>query len=389
MSADRPGAGASPAFSIDERDRRWETVRALMELASLDVLVVPTLADSRYLTQAAHDIGPTIFPLHAEVTLLSGEGRVGDAARHWVRDVRPVARRWADGIISRLTELDANGKIIGVAGLDSSPTHPDGDCNYNTFVWLREAFPRTRWVGATSLLRQVRAIKSPAEVSALERAAAGTDAGLTAAVAAFRPGVADREVWGQAALAAARSGAAPPCRLRVGTAPLAEGRPDPFPTGRTAMPGDVLVVRMAGCAAGYHAPGTQLAVLGELPPEWRQAWEIHLEAWGRAWEILRPGTALDALETAARAVAAGPHAVRLEIRGAGLGDDLPHLTSGHPSRDPTEPIHLQEGMAFEVRPVVEWLSGGAHHAVSWSDTIVLTASGPRRLGARPHAIGLG
>ncbi len=369
---------------MGERDRRWNTIRALMETGSLDLLVVPSETDTRYLTQAAYDIGPTIIPLRDEVTLLSDTGLVAPAAQDWVTDIRQVGRRWADGIVARLNELNANGKIIGVVGLDTSTAHPDGDLNYNTFIWMREAFPRTRWVGATTLMQEVRAIKSAEEIAVLERAAASTDAGLLAAVSALGAGVRDREVWAQMTLGAVRAGGDPPRHAVVGLAPMSAGHPPPGPLGRAAERGDLLMAGLRGSVAGYEAGGTQLATVGPLPGEWQDAWQVHVDAWGRILEVLVPGQSVIDLEIAARAAATDRYAVRLEILGAGLGEDLPCFPPQRNDRGRPEPTVLAPNMALTLRPWVEWDGPNGRLQLTWSDTILATDGPPRRLGSRPH-----
>jgi Xaa-Pro aminopeptidase len=373
-------------FSVAERDRRWSLIRTLMASASLDLLVVPGVTESRYLTQAAYDVGPTIFPVADEVTLLSDTGLVGPAAWDWVTDIRPVGRRWADGIVTRLNELNANGKIVGVVGLDTSTAHPDGDMNYNTFIWMREAFPRTRWVGATTLLQEVRAGKSLEEITVLERAATSTDAGLLAAVSTLGVGILDREVWGQMALGAVRAAGDPPRHAVVGLAPLGGGHPPPGPIGRAAESGDLLMAGIRGTVAGYEAGGTQLAMVGSLPAEWRAAWAVHGEAWERACQVLVPGQSVMELDVAARSAATDRYAVRLEILGAGLGDDLPCFPPQRNDRGRLEPTVLEPNMALTLRPWVEWDGPSGRQQLTWSDTLVTTTAAPRRLGSRPREL---
>jgi Xaa-Pro dipeptidase len=282
--------------------------------------------------------------------------------------------------------LNANGKIIGVVGLDSSAAHPDGEWNYNTFIWMREAFSRTRWVGATSLLQQVRSLKSAEELTALEHAARATEAGLLAAVSRLGCGILDREIQAEMLHAAVRSGTEPPMRALAGVGPLGHARPPSLPTGRAAEAGDVLVAELAGSSQGYESPAVQLATIGPLPGDWHDAWNVHLEAWDRAWEMLRPGTNVAEVEVAARRATAGRYSVRLEIRGAGLGEDLPCFPPGLDERNRPEPVVLQEGMCLELRPSVGWGAPRSRQYLTWSDTIALTADGPRRLGTRSHEL---
>jgi Xaa-Pro aminopeptidase len=352
-----------------------------MDAGGIDLLVVPTEADSRYLTQMDHNIGPAIVPLVGEVTAISGEGPVGSAAHQWVNDLRVVRRGWVEGIIERLAELQANAKIVGLVGLDGSPGRPDGDLNYATFIALREVFPRTRWVGATALMQQVRQVKSAEEIQALARAAAASDAGIRACAEGLARGVTDRELRGQAVLAMLRAGGDHPRsgRLEIGgmNSPL---RSYSGPIGRIAGPGDALWVEVNGRFQGYEAHGAHVAALGPMPPDWRDAWAVLREGWERAWQVLRPGVAGAQVLQAARAAATAEFGVRSGILGQGLGDDPPTVMD--PEADsPT----LEEGMCFTLKPYVGWSRAGHYREITWADTVVITRQGARRLGLREPA----
>src|SRR4051812_4729480 len=288
------------SFSLAERDRRWGVVRELMATAGIDILLVPTEADSRYLSQVAYDIGPTILPLEGEVTAITNQGRVGTAALQWVPDIRRFNRRWIAGIIDRLSELDADRKIIGITGLDGFMRKPDGDLNYQTLITLREVFSHARWVGATQLMQEARYLKSDEEVDALTRAASVADAGLMAAIDHIEVGTSDRELWGQMTLGMMRAGGDPPEFGHLGLASLEDIRGFPVrPVGDTVERSQILYTELEGRFAGYAAQGVQPAMVGPVPPDWRDAWKVCVDAWDRTWELLRPGTSLAELATAA------------------------------------------------------------------------------------------
>lgn len=375
------------SFSVAERDRRWMLLRSLMDAAGIQILVVSDEDNSRYLTQMADDIGPTILPLDGEVTALTNHGRVGSAAATWVEDFRPWNRRWAAGIVDRLQELNADRKIVGVVGLDGVMRRPEGDLNYNTFITLREAFPHARWVGASELLQEARYVKSNEEIAFLTRAASATDAGLLAAAEHMRPGATDRELWGQMVLAMLRAGGDPPRFAHLGIAPLRNLRGFPVqPVGHVAAAGDMLFNEADGRYAGYDAQGVQPVALGPLPPEWAEAWKVHAEAWNRTWEVLRPGTTFAAVEAAVRPATAGRFAARQTLHGRGLGDDMPLITSSSSPSNRMGERALREGVCFVLKPYATWTDSQGEKELNWGDTVVITRDGARRLGQRPHEL---
>jgi Xaa-Pro dipeptidase len=378
---------AVESFSLAERDRRWGVVRSLMESAGIDLLVVPDENNSRYLTQMAYDIGPTILPLDGEVTALTNHGRVGSAAASWINDFRHWNRRWAAGIVERLQELNADRKIVGVVGLDGLMRRPDGDLNYNTFVAMREVFPHARWVGAGELMQQARYVKSAEEVAFLTRAARATDAGLLAAAERMEPGITDRELWGHMVLAMVRAGGDPPRFAHFGIAPMRDIRGFPIkPIGHPAATGDMLFNEIDGRYAGYDAQGVQPVILGPLPPEWAEAWKVHTDAWDRTWAVLRPGARFADVEAAVRPAASGRFGVRQTLRGRGVGDDIPLITSSSSTAGRMRELVLEEGVCFVLKPYATWADAHGAKELNWGDTVVITRDGARRLGERPHEL---
>lgn len=374
------------SFSLTERDRRWRLVRALMGSADIDILVVPDENNSRYLTQMAYDVGPTIFPLDGEVTAITQHGQVGSAATLWIEDFRRSNRRSTDAIVARLRELEADRKIVGIVGLDGTMSRPDGDLNYNTFIALREWFPHTRWVGATSLMQEARYIKSDEEIAFLARATAGADAGLLAAADCVRPGVTDRELWAHMALGLARAGVDPPRFCRVGVAESADRGLPVGPVGHTVGTQEVLYAEIASRYTGYEARGAQSLGVGPAPRAWQDAWQAHLEAWQQTWETLRPGVTFDEISAAVQPAAWGPYCTRQALVGVGLGDDLPAITSSGVSRNPLHDRGLEEGVCFALLGSVEWTDSQGNQRIDWGDTVAITEEHAQRLGRRPHEL---
>jgi Xaa-Pro aminopeptidase len=375
------------SFSLAERDRRWGHVRSLMDAAGIDILIAPTEADSRYLSQMAYDIGPTILPMVGDVTAITNQGRVGSAAQSWVSDIRRFNRRWTDGIVDRLSELDADRKIIGVVGLDGFMRKPDGDLNYQTLIYLREAFSHARWVGATQLMQEARYVKSDEEIDVLRTAAAAADAGLMGAIEHFHPGVTDRELWGQMTLAMLRAGADPPQFAHLGVASLDDVRGfGVLPVGRRVQSQEILYTEVEGRFAGYAAQGVQPAIIGSVPREWLDAWEVARDAWQRSWDVLRAGVPLREVAQAAVGAATGRFHARQSLHGQGLGDDMPLVSSNSSALNRMADRTLEVGACFVLKPYATWNGEHGPKELNWGDTVAITPTGPVRLGSRPQEL---
>ncbi|HZT05417.1 MAG TPA: aminopeptidase P family N-terminal domain-containing protein [Chloroflexota bacterium] len=377
-------------FTLAERDRRWQTVRTLMAEAGIDVLIVPTEDDSRYLTQMAFDIGPAIVAPDGPVTALTSRGRVGSAAIAWTPDIRVVSRRWIAGIVERLEELEADRKIIGIVGLDPTVGEPDGRFNYQTLVTLREVFSHARWVGATGLMEEARFIKSPEEIHALERAAAVSDAALIAACAHLARGASDREIAARAVQAAIEAGGDLTTTIEVALRGWTDvGASSPIPIGRTAGEDSTLVVRAEGRYLGYRSRGVQMAAVAPPPPSWMDGATACADAWYRAFDRVRSDRTIREVQAAGEAASAGGIRTGVVIRGQGIGDDFPGPGSVRARDDPRLGRPLAPGACFSITARAQWRDRLGPHLVRWGDTVVVSAAGPRRLGSRDVRIFIG
>src|ERR1700722_13738420 len=182
-----PGADLRGLLSLAERDRRYRLIRERLVELDIDVLVLPAnsarfeqnMADSRYVT----GIGGygtetlTVFPVGAEPTaFVFNRASWWTSVQSWVTDVRDGANAWGDNVAERLTELGFSRGRIGLSGLGGLKRTPDGLVAHRTFERIREVFGDAEIVDATSVIRDIRAVKSDEEIAVMERAAQVADA---------------------------------------------------------------------------------------------------------------------------------------------------------------------------------------------------------------------
>jgi Xaa-Pro dipeptidase len=378
-----------PHFSATERDRRWQLVRALMARDALDVIVaVPHTghhdhfsAYGRYLTGLggfSFEIG-AVFPREGAVTVVT----VPDVApekwrgqQDWVSDIRTSGRAFGDGLIARLKELRLAKPRIGLAGLAGVPRFADGIVPHVFYQNLAAAFPDAALVDCTHLLDIARFIKSDEEIEFLRGSVALAEAAIVAMRQAARPGVSECAVYAAMLAAMIERGSEVPAMIMWSAGPpdrLVSAGP---PTQRRFAPGDVLRVEVEGRYAGYCGQVTQMAVLGKLPPAYRDMWRLQQEAVQLCNETLRPGITLGELARRTEAVANGtPCRIKFLMHGRGLGDDSPMYVFS--ASDEVKNWVVEANSAFITKPVV---TRDGYADVVWGDSVVVTPAGAKRLG---------
>src|SRR5439155_25859577 len=175
----------------DERDRRWDKVRAGAAAAGLDCIFVPECldrhgfppsqdrgngshSDSRYLTQMGG--AAFVLPTDGRPPVLISE----TAARtRWISEVAKVPRRglsdsWAEPMAKVLKDLGMERSRIGVVGLQAGRfghvSAPDGVVNHAGYAGVLARLPNARFEDATDIVGAARYVKSEEELVALRRA---------------------------------------------------------------------------------------------------------------------------------------------------------------------------------------------------------------------------
>jgi len=183
----------------------------------------------------------------------------------WMSDVI-VGSKWAASITPLLPKTAAR---IGIAGWSAFPAA--------VYEGLREARPKARFEDATAMVRDLRSIKSDAEIDILRQVNELADLGGQALFDAAVPGATEREVVARIDAALMRGGAeqmAYPTILGSGPKTVASCFQ---PTDRKIADGDVVQLDCGPMLDGYKADYSRIVLAGGA----------------------RPGSALKLVETAA------------------------------------------------------------------------------------------
>ena len=393
-----------PRFSTAERDRRWKAVRALMTAQNLDVIVTPQnsghsadyQANTRYLTHCGGgepDLA-AVFPLEGEVTAIATSAAPRwPTVQDWVTDVREARRNYGRAIVERLKELNLERGRIGITGLGEveGTRTPEGTIFYGTWRQIREAFPHAELIDVTAILDEVRYVKSQEEIDALAKSAEINELAIQGEIEAAKVGVKDWEVWAAMHYAMTRNGSELPvhCFWVSGKNPK---RTLTRPSMRLLERGDVIINEIEASWIGYRAQAVQPVFVEVIHPVQAELIKVQREIFNRVMENLKPGVTVGELAQLSRRTAesaapkTGPAAGArgdLTMHGRGTGDDGPIITPH--ARNPQQlAVAMRENMVFICKPSA--ISADGEYTCQWGDTVVVTKSGGRRLGKRPHEL---
>ncbi len=388
-------------FSLAERDRRWQTVRALMERAGIEVIIAPPntgnstdwQADARYLSHCGGGADASIgcvFPLKDEPTVVATSAvRWGPRVQEWVADVRDVNRKYGQAMAERLRELNADGKTVGVCGLAGGSRTPEGTIAHGTYEAIVNAVPNSKIVNATDLLQQVRCVKSQEEIDVLQDSVDLIEKAYEAEIEwAAKPGVRDYEVWAATMYAIFSRGS----ELSVHFNWIADNPPTRTltrPQRKVLRDGDIIENELEASVIGYRAQQTRPVAVRTCDPIYLDLMEFHRDLYDQVLDFMRPGVALPEIIGRTQELGkqlcpkAGPLAgggANFVCHGRGLGDDFPLATNAEAVARFGSWSFPENGV-FIVKPQVR---GGNGVSIGWGDTCRVTATGAVRMGKAPH-----
>ncbi len=371
-----------------------------MANARLDALIVPPSdpalrllhGDMRWITQVGGIDGApvaAVFPRMGEPIAIAQGAAQWLECQPWLSDLREAASDFAGATRVVLREVSLRQRRVGVARLGDPSGAWDTGPSDGFLRSLAAGFPTVDWIDFSAPLDALRAVKSAEEIAFLERSAAILDGAFTQAAITVRPGVPGSEPLGALIEAICRAGSDLPPPPRWAMPPkLADLEPRTSP--KPIAPGASFLVEAQAAWGGYHAWGAQTFAAGSPDASDRELMQILAAMWHTALDCLAPGRAPHAayaeMLTAMRREAhqsAGASEVkwRLTLRGCGLGSDLPREPLPRESTD--EPL-LAPGWCLAIGLT----ANRDGKQLIWGDSVVVSATGARRLGRRESNIAL-
>ena len=358
-------SGAAPKPQRTRADRLAERVAE----CELDALLVTNLVNLRYVTGFTGTNGLALIGSGGERTFVTDFRYVDQAEAQVPAEFERVRGR--QDLLG-----DAAAPLSGRVGFD------DEHLTVGAHRRLAELVPDgVELVAAGGLVEELRAVKEPAEVERIARAARIVDEALGALAEQGLVGRSERAVAAELERDMRQRGAEGPSFPIIvasgahGALPHASPREEPIPA-------DALVILDLGCVVeGYCSDCTRTFATGALDGEAAEVYALVLAAQERALEAVRAGAGAREVDAVAReAIADGGHGERF---GHGLGHGVGLEIHERPRLSPTGEGTLAAGNVVTVEPGV-YVSGA--FGVRIEDLVVVGEEGPEVLSAFPKAL---
>jgi Xaa-Pro aminopeptidase len=356
-----------PAFPPAEYEARIARTRARMEERGIEVLLVTDPANMNYLT--GYDGWSFYVPQLVAVPLDAppvwiGRGIDANGARATTSLAVTDIHGYADDVLHwpGRHPMDAVAEVLRGRGWGARTFGLEMDSYYLSprgFAALQAGLPDARFADGDLLVNWVRAIKSPAEIAMMDRAARILEAVMATAIEAVAPGV--RQCDAVAAIAAAQvrgtgdfGGDYPSI---VPMLPSGPGTSTPHLTWSDApfKTGEATIMELAGCHRRYHCPMARTVFLGTPPPRLADAAAVVVEGLNAALDAAKPGVTCEEVEGAWRRTIAKSGLVKESRIGYSTGLNYPPDWGEHTmSLRPGDRSVLQADMTFHCIPGI-WM----------------------------------
>lgn len=378
----------APTYSMAERDRRWDLLRAFMTRERLDALLVFGEHEDAGPAPFAYDAWITndragttvIFPRDGDpIALLPMEmftkdhresARRGDVV--WVPPENLRIPRDSRVVAATLNELGLAQASIGVIGLEPYPPwHPEGIMPYGLWSSILAEFPDVDFAPVGMAVSQLIMPLGAEEIAVVRRSAAIGDAMARAMVETAAVGVPESEVYAAGMAAGYARGTTPAAmHFWTGPDPLASGLPQWSyrpQAPRVLADGDIISAEVFSNVAGRHTQHQVTITIGEPHEDLLRAAAVARAAYDAALTALRPGRTFgDVVDDIRKPYETaggwefGPaiHTLNPMIAASGFPNDISRRMASADAY-PTEPDHrptmaadmrLEPGMTFALEP---------------------------------------
>ena len=354
------------ALDLKEKDRRYGLIKERMAAQGLDALIVISNSQItqkgfvKYLTNYRHILYNlvVIFPFKGEAKLLvpSPVQKYWAGLLSWVNNVEEQVPSLNEILSRNLTDMGLSKARLGLINEKTMPA--------DTYLSLMKNFPDASIVDATSIIEELRMVKTAGEQELVRTSAALADLSFHVLADTLKPGIAEREVIAEVDRALIAGGAEDIFHL-FSSRP---GNLFPYaPSDRAIEKGDIVILNteLSG-PGGYWVQMIRTSFVGKPKPHVERIYDILIGIRSGLEAQLRPNR--KASEVAAW--------VRNEILNAGfdvgvnfghcLGLDVVERPLVHLNDD----TPLQQGMVITVHP--QLVSRDKDATVWLGDTYLIT-----------------
>jgi Xaa-Pro dipeptidase len=265
------------AFSEREYAERVGKVRAALAADGLDAIYVTHPANLTYLTgydmiwNHLRSLTGVLIRADSDTTVFFDE-RAHTTIVFTTPEIREIV--WLDDS-SYVESIDVIARELAACGLGKAAIGIE-KWGYSPHASVVDALEQriqslgAKVVDASSLVEEIRFVKSPLEVAHVRKAAIIADEAMAAARDAMRPGITETELEGVIMGTMMKAGGGyPGIRTMVASGPRAGTHHSP-PTRRQVETGDLVFIDFCGCYDRYHVNLNRTFSLGQPDPRWVQ-----------------------------------------------------------------------------------------------------------------------
>jgi Xaa-Pro aminopeptidase len=326
---------------LTEIEQRRRAVSHQLASHKVDALIVSSAASVRYLSGYAGSNGLML--------ILPGEA-------HFYTDPRYGAEV---GAITCKAHVAKGPLILAVAATIKRKTlrrigFEPGWMNMDQFASLKKALPPdTSLHPVPSLVEDLRAVKSTAEIALIRRSVLANSEAFARTMKRVRAGLCELEIAAELEFQMKTLGCEKPAFDTIVAAGERSALPHAHPTARRVQENELVLIDMGATLDGYTSDMTRVAYSGTPPKRVRELYRAVLEAQLAGLNAVRPGIAVNKVDAACRDVLKR-HKLDKEFvhsTGHGLGLEI-HEAPKIGKKDKTkkeQPI-LRTGMVITIEP---------------------------------------
>lgn len=321
---------------------RLEALRDRFDTAGVDGVLISAPENRRYLSGFTGSSG--FLLVTRDEAVLATDFRYVEQAAQQAPDyrVQKVAGR-----ITGLAELIAR---INVGRLGFESDHMSVADHDALSESLQPASPSSPLdlVATTGIVDDLRAVKEPTELAAIEKAVEIADDALGRVAPTIEPGMTESHVAWEIEKAMRELGAEAIAFDIIVGAGANGALPHHRADDTVIKPGDSVVIDMGATYEGYRSDLTRTFAVGEPDDDFHKVYDTVLGAQTAAEEAVRPGMEGQELDAVARDFIA--EAGYGEHFGHGLGHGVGLAVHERPRVAPASRDLLEEGMVFTIEP---------------------------------------
>jgi len=346
---------------------KLEKLRTVLAQLGLDAILISQPENRRYLSGFTGSAGWLVIT--ADRAVLATDFRyyeqVGRQAPGF--ELARVPARFPDLLPGLLAGL-------GVRRLGFESQHATVD---DLQTWSRAA-EKVEWLPLKDTVETLRMIKDEAEIEAIRRSAALTDAAFAHLLRVIGPGMTERQAAWEIETYMRTHGAGKVAFDLIVAAGPNGALPHAQVSDRAILAGQPIVVDIGCVVGGYCSDLTRTFCLGEPVPRYLEVWETVLRAQEAALAGIRAGvTGVEADALARDLIGAAGYG---EQFGHGLGHSVGLAVHENPRASRLSTDVLQAGMTLTVEPGI-YLPG--QFGVRIEDLVVVTEKGVDLLSGAP------